>query len=582
MKTRTTIVATLLLAGLAALVASVFAVQLGLDRSAGWGKARSALLAAGICLLLCSAVWWRYHDALCNAICRLGFIVKGRQSIPGDRAARIGAHPRPSLREYWFAIPLVMLILAVYVWLISGGSWINWVSATHYYADLARGFARGNLFLAVRVDPDLLNSPNPYEPMPNGGAAGPTDLSLYHGRFYLYWGPVPALVLLFLRPLINWRLGDLQLVFLFTTGLCILQCLFAVAVWDRSFKDSPKYLLWIALLVIGLAGPVPFTLNTHQGARIYEVGIMGGQFFLLAGILVARRALRQPISTGRLILAGSLWSLAVGSRVSLLLTAGIMALLTTVWILQENEGSERKLVHVAALCSSLALGLACLGWYNWARFGSVLETGLYYQLPGSINLQTHYRELVSPVYVLQNLYNYLLNVFDFRSEFPFLYVLPVSTKPIFPSYPLPKLYRGQAVTGLAWIAPFVVFAISPAVKAFRAIARKRESHAPRPDIEGRLWDWTVVSLSAVSLAAAGVLLAFFWCAMRYMEDFMPSLTLLSILGFWTGYRGLSGRRRLRTWYAACGMMLAGASIIVSTLIALSINDARFMIIRLFQ
>jgi uncharacterized BrkB/YihY/UPF0761 family membrane protein len=62
---------------------------------------------------------------------------------------------------------------------------------------------------------------------------------------------------------------------------------------------------------------------------------------------------------------------------------------------------------------------------------------------------------------------------------------------------------------------------------------------------------------------------FFWAAMRYAEDFMPALMLLSIVGFWQSYRSLSGDRAERKWIAVLGAVLAGISIVIGAALGLS-------------
>jgi hypothetical protein len=56
--------------------------------------------------------------------------------------------------------------------------------------------------------------------------------------------------------------------------------------------------------------------------------------------------------------------------------------------------------------------------------------------------------------------------------------------------------------------------------------------------------------------------------MRYAEDFMPALTLLSLIGFWHGYASLQNSKRGKV-FASLGIILAGISIIIGILLALS-------------
>jgi hypothetical protein len=55
--------------------------------------------------------------------------------------------------------------------------------------------------------------------------------------------------------------------------------------------------------------------------------------------------------------------------------------------------------------------------------------------------------------------------------------------------------------------------------------------------------------------------------------------LLSILGFWQAYQALAGRPLARRWLVAVALVLGVVSVLSSTLIAVSINDARLQILR---
>lgn len=575
MKTRAA-AGTLLAAGGTAAAAAIFAKELGLDPSPGWGTARLAMLAVGLCLVLVGAAWMRFGASVSAAAGRAATGLERRFPRTVEASRRTASHLRQALREYWPAIPLVALVLAVYVWFVSSGTWLNWDSPTRYFADLARGFARGNLFAAIPVDPALLAAYEAQEPIPMDVLPGPMDLSFYGGRFYLYWGPVPALLLLVVRPIIHWRVGDLQLSFLFAAGLWVLQCVLALSIWDRWFKQLPRCLLWICILTMGLAGPVTFMLNNYQGARVYEVAVLGGQFFLLSGFLAATAALGPSTSWLKLLLAGGCWGLTFGTRMNLAVPVGVLVLLAVAWIVRSEERRGAKLLRVIALGAPLAAAVAGMAWYNWARFGSITQTGLIYQLSGSIDLRQHESELISPLYAPQNLYNYLLNPVDMRPIFPFVAARFASRSTILPLAPVPGIYAGQQVTGMLYTAPFILFALVPVIMRRRA-AQARSKRRGTVDHGDRSWIWIVLGLSLAPLAAFAFLLIYFWSAMRFLGDFMPLLLLFSSLGFWTGYRELSSRRTTRTLYVVLGSLLAAVSIISSTLIAISINDARFTI-----
>ena len=114
------------------------------------------------------------------------------------------------------------------------------------------------------------------------------------------------------------------------------------------------------------------------------------------------------------------------------------------------RATHPSLVNLATkllpLTFPLVVSLIGLGWYNWARFGSVLETGFSYALAG-VNLQKYHNDLFSPVYIIQNLYNYILKSPVSIEQFPFIYPEMGIINELFEFYSLPEVYETNPVTG---------------------------------------------------------------------------------------------------------------------------------------
>ncbi len=559
--------------GLAIALAAVFAEQLGIDRSAGWGRGRVVLLVTGILIVVVAALAWLESGRTDSIVKRLEGALRG---------ATWGFRLLDATRSYWLAIPLDLFVVFVYVWLVSSGTWTQWVSPTRYYADLARGFQQGHLYLATKVNAELLTLADPYEPLPSGGTRGPIDYSYYNGKYYLPWGPVPALIVLAWHGLFHIWLGDLQLTFGFVCGIWLAELLLAMLIWANYFRNLPKSLLWMSILLLGLAGPVPFMLNNYLAARIYEAAVTGGQFFMLAGLFLALLALERSSLQWIFGLAGALWALAVGTRLDLVLPIVVMAVFVTAWVLRVNGVSGRSIRNLAILMVPLALGGALLAWYNWARFGSFTESGYFYQLAG-LNLHKHWDERFSLGYILPNFYAYLISPVNLKPAFPFLDVAPATTpgsaafQPAFPHF-----YLSQIITGLAWLSPFVVFALIPMGRTVLLwLDRKRAGRTAAAEMPGLL-SWIQLTLASSSLVTFVFLMLYFWAAMRFLVDFFPSLILLGAIGFWLGYDWV---RRNPTWkwiYTSIGISLAAASIVVSLLAAISASSMHFPLAALFQ
>lgn len=528
---RTANISVFLTIGLLILGIAIFARQFGLDTNPGWSKGRIALLLVG--MLTALAPW-----VLLN---------RSRAQIS---------------QSDLFALPVLLFVIAVYFWFVT----VSHNTTSNYYSLLAASFRRGELSLPLKPDPALLELRNPYDPAERQGVKAPVDLSLYNGKFYLYWGPAPAALLAVVQRFLHWEIAEVDLLFLFMCGIFLSQYLLIVYLWERFFREVPRWMLILSILLAGFANPALWLLSQP---KIYEAAIAGAQFFFIAGFLSAVLALdRVPASPWKLAVAGSLWALAALTRSVAVLPVLFMTLMVVYWLFKTRGESFIPLgSKLISLGLPLLIGALGFGWYNWARFGSLLETGFTYQLAAPF-LQQHMHELFSPAYILQNIYNYLFHPFLFKESFPFLYPMRGATDAIFPGQGLPEFYTAQAVTGFVLAVPFTLFAIGPMMRLLQARDNK-EAHNPGMASESVSLAWITVSLLGSFLLPFVSLLIFFWAAMRYAEDFMPALTLLSIIGFWQAYQS-SARRNKGKIYATLGALLAGVSIISAVLLALSI------------
>jgi hypothetical protein len=107
---------------------------------------------------------------------------------------------------------------------------------------------------------------------------------------------------------------------------------------------------------------------------------------------------------------------------------------------------------------------------------------------------------------------------------------------------------------------------------------RKRSAADSDKGQKNMLNWVIIVLTGIPLLGFVFLLSFFWSAMRYLDDFVPSLILLGVIGFWQGYQLLLGKQKSTKLYAVIGIVLAVCSIVNSTLLATSVNDARFPII----
>jgi hypothetical protein len=485
-----------------------------------------------------------------------------------------------------------LAVIFVYVWYCSYEFWTNWPTHTLFYDPLATAFANGSLALEEEVDPSLLDLTNPYDPRQRKKLDFPMDFSLYKGKYYLYFGPAPALPLVILKFFGLGKIGDQYLVFAGVTGLFIFQSLLIISIRKRFFQTIPIWTVPLSIVFAGLIAPLPRLLTD---GRVYETAIAVGQGFFLAGLYFIVTALgEKDKSAWRLIAAGSFWALAIGSRITQILPVGFMAFMLIVFAIKTYISTSRKskeypksglsqpfrdLLYMQTKSFSkaayplvmvglpLAVGIAMLGWYNWARFGDVFETGISYQLT-TPDLQKYRDVLISPLYVLPNLYNYIAAPPKVNNVFPFLQSIRGKGNLLFPFIELPKVYYTRSMTGILYSTPFVVFAGISVLSALFLKTRREESLG-KPDNDAYMLKWLLFSLLGSFLLPFIFNVSFFWVETRYFADFTPSLILLSIMGFWLGYRALVRWPVAHKIYVTAGISLLLLSVLSSNLLLFS-------------
>jgi hypothetical protein len=240
---------------------------------------------------------------------------------------------------------------------------------------LANGFRKGDLHLAVEPHPELFELKNPYDPVENESYRL-HDASFFNGRYFSYFGPVPAVLLYIPAQLIGYELLAWQACFV----LAVLQLLLSYNVLKTFFATKielhPLYTA-LLILVIGFGSISPILLRRPA---IYEISILSGSLFLTLSILFLGKCLTH-------IKLGGVWSscaltsviLAFWSRPSHLVSIFIVFYIVYVF------GFNKKLRHTLPmiLIASTSFGLIFL--YNLKRFDSIFEFGIKYQLSGFEN-----------------------------------------------------------------------------------------------------------------------------------------------------------------------------------------------------
>ncbi len=374
-----------------------------------------------------------------------------------------------------------------------------------YYNLLVRGMLKGHLSLDVPSDPFLDALPNPYDPAARG-PHGMHDASYYRGKYYVYFGVTPV-VLLYLpfHLLTGTYISDHCAIVVFVFAGFLFGLAIVRSVIRDHFPLTPAGVRLACVWALGLANMVPPLLRR---AAMWEVPISCAYALFMLTLFCVWRAMAKQGAL-RWAVAGSLaMGLCIGARPVYL--AGAVVLLAPLGLAGLNLG--RKFWRQGQwwrLATATALPIMVVGSglavYNHLRFGSPVEFGQSYQLAGAEDSKlVHF----SPSYLPFNLRIYLFSLPGFSPYFPFLTVIHPPPAP-------PGQFGIEDPYGIVPGMPWVLFSFGAAWLALR-----------RRDVLG-MWCGATLASVVLTLAMIG---CFGGNTGRYQVDFAPGLTLLAAVG----------------------------------------------------
>jgi hypothetical protein len=493
--------------GLICILTARYAFEIGLDPDETWGRTRFILLTLGAILLLASSlmIFLKYR----NVHLVPSFLMSEKSKI------------LIILFHLW------AVIFLIYGWFITYGTFTKWDHTSNYYSQLADAFNNRQLYLDVKPSKAILATPDPYNPENRPRQEEIWDMSLYKGRIYLYWGPLPALLIAPVQRLSSVKILDIYTDFFFYAGLLIVNSMILLKLRKDFFPNITIWNVFVCIALIGLIAPVLWALIP---TTIYGTAIGAGHFFLMGGIYFILTAFDQEpsVNSKRLFLAGLFWICSIGSRALNTPSIMFLAILAAIWIARITPRPfhwTKYLQTITPLFIPLVFGAIATGWYNWARFDSPFEFGLRYQIT-FFNLNRDLGLTIQPDYFLPNLYVYLLQPFRLITNFPF--ATPIYTPELLARHNMvfPKMFFAGRMTGLLYCSPFLLVGL---VHFFIKKPIVTEEKAGRLNL---IYDFVLYSLVGSFLMGFLGLMFFFFGQMRYLVDVISQAAILAILGYW--------------------------------------------------
>ncbi len=451
----------------------------------------------------------------------------------------------PSLNSFLIGIGCALLI-GMFTWLTdpkSPDESLNPNPENTYYNQLMRGFLSGHLNINVEVPPGFQKLANPYDPTQNRKYRAPIrDTSYYKGKFYLYFGVTPVVLLYLPWTVITGHyLSDRDAVAIFfSLGFLVIWQLLC-EIRRRYFPEIRLGSFAPGIFILGLI------LGLTQGGLVFDVASVSTLAFAMLALGGIWLALHESSTRRIWCLAGAslCYGLAIGSRPSLLLGAVILLLpVAQSWHEAAGAVARRRAAFwlVPAIGPILLVGIGLM-IYNNFRFDSPFEFGRRYQLTQDYDSST--AQQLNPHYLGFNLRYYFWEPVRWSGYFPFIQETHLT--------PLPSGYaKGLQANygGIFYKYPFIflVFSLSWLWrnKAARVVSALR---------------WFMIALFLLFVACTPIDCLLLTASMRYALDFLPPLMLLAFVGFLGLEQSLvhlPGWRRvvLFGWYLLLGYSLA--------------------------
>lgn len=294
-----------------------------------------------------------------------------------------------------------------------------------YFIYLAESFLSGRL--------DLLATPAEID-----------DLTLYLGRYYLYWPPLPAIAFLPLVAAFGSGVSDASLNIIFGGLNVSLVSMLLSTLNERGIARLPaEKRAWLTFFFA--FGTVHLTLAPY--ARVWYTSQVVSVAPLAAAYLLALRApLRwAPAAAGLMVACAFL------TKNTMLFAAAWVP-----WYLlavRSKEGGYSVKWIAMTFLVPVAGGLATQAGYNYLRFGNLLETGLTYHLMS---------EGLKEDYARYGAFN--------------LHYLPQNLFYNFITVPYAWLFRQESHALGFWMGGSLFVMSPPFLLAFAGIARRWSSH----------------------------------------------------------------------------------------------------------
>ncbi|MCQ2521385.1 MAG: hypothetical protein MJ105_03310 [Lachnospiraceae bacterium] len=436
-----------------------------------------------------------------------------------------------SKRKFLCLILPLLLFGIILLWESKNPFWWNGNCFVDSYGELTKAFANGQVALDIQPSEALTMMDNPYDyyERETAGVDYLFDYAYYEGKYYVYFGALPAIlrlpVYLLTGKMIPYPALFNAALLLFLVGLAF--CLKAYG--ERYYikisvcEYLVLYLLWVVLAYLPLLFFAGFNYTLPQ---IYAAALLVWGLFFYIDAGGKDNAVKRKLVLGSFCMA----------LITLCRPQLVLAVVLAIPLLKDKMCKKGTLKLWLSFMLPFVLVAIPVMWYNYARFESIADFGAYYNLT---NGNIHEAKM-SFTTILRAFQYYLMTGWRGRAEFPFMNLYE-------PSIVIPNVSVTQLVAGYLMTFPIALLPVFYWPRTKRNPQKK----------ESRLMQVFCLVLTAVMISVAT-----FYFSFRYAFDFSIVLGLAVIIAC----TNLMGRK-----YSKLFGFLLGVIIVISAAVTFMVG-----------
>ncbi|MGQ3889795.1 hypothetical protein ACQUW5_12290 [Legionella sp. CNM-1927-20] len=416
--------------------------------------------------------------------------------------------------KFFYRGALVTYILLVYAFYPTFHLSVDSVPHS-LYQYLTQSFLAGHLNLLVQPSQELLNLPDPYDPVQNYKFRL-HDASLYKDKYYLYFGPLPVIVFhLPFKLLTGFYPSDGLAAFFFLSLGFIINFFLIIKIKEQYFSHISELQLGFMGVLLGFTNGAPFLMSRPV---VYEIAIASAFCFMSFAFFFLYK-ITQQYKTKDIVLFSLCLSLCVAARPHFVLLCFFLLPALFIYLLKYTTKSPFTLV-TALFVPAAGVGFM-LALYNYLRFGSIWNLGHIWQLSCN-NIMALHQELNDlskiPRNLIYSFYFYFLQPFTIVDTFPYIRLIWHDCR-----YHIDNDYYLEAIAGVLITTPFILLVLA-LPKLLLIYFKEKNQKIPLL--------WFLLFTFFVPLINALFLLLLPFAVQRYQVDFIPYWALLAIITLW--------------------------------------------------